>query len=219
MTEQVYGIFSSLDAAERALSALKDHGAGGNEVSVVRRSDGSGVPLVEHEASTGITPTSAADVVSGAAKGGAAGLALGILGAAVALTIPGVGPILAAGPIATAIGASLAAGAAGAVAGGTVGYFVDQGVPDEDARRYHDAVHRGDILVAVRSSHLSAADAAMLMDKYGATEVGRHAVGAPTAVGEPPILDTEDDLEVNQAPPLPAGTPSASAGSMPRLQG
>jgi hypothetical protein len=29
--------------------------------------------VVEHEASTGITPTSAADVVSGAAKGGAAG--------------------------------------------------------------------------------------------------------------------------------------------------
>src|SRR5947209_2515901 len=98
MNEQVYGIFSSAVNAEQAISALKDHGVNGNEISVVHRSDGSGIPELENVADHSITPTSAGDVVAGAMKGGAAGLALGIIGSAIALTIPGIGPILAAGP-------------------------------------------------------------------------------------------------------------------------
>lgn len=200
MTETVYGVFNTIDNAERALSALKDHGAVGNEVSVVRRHDGAGLPQVENEADHSITVTGPADVVAGGLKGGAAGLALGVLAGAVALTIPGIGPILAAGPIAAAIGAALATTAAGATAGMVVGGLVDQGVPDEHARRYEAAVERGDILVAVRSPHLSSADATLLLEKYGATETSRHAVNEPrTPVIEPPVIDRNADL--NTAPP------------------
>lgn len=219
MTGQVYGIFNNVEDAERAIAALKDHGAGGNEVSVVRRSDGTGVPSVENAADHAITTTSGADAASGAAKGAAAGLALGILGSAIALTVPGIGPILAAGPLAAALGATVAATAAGAAAGGTVGYLVDQGVSADAAHRYDAAVQRGDILVAVRSVHMADADAALILGKYGATDVEHHGVGAPAGVAEPPILDTDDDLETTTAPPVPAGTPSASAGSMPTIRG
>ncbi len=195
MTQQAYGVFDNIESAERALSALKDHGADGNEVSVVRRSDGAGVPIVEQEASTGVTATTPADVVAGAAKGGAAGIALGILGGALALTIPGIGPILAAGPIATAVAAALATGAAGAVSGGVVGYFVDQGVSDDTAQRYGDALTRGNILVAVRAAGITTADALMIMEKYGATETSVHSIGAPMdGASEPPIIDRETDL-------------------------
>jgi hypothetical protein len=106
MNVQVYGIFDSIENAERTISALKDHGVEDSEVSVVRRSDGSGIPQLENAADHGITVTGPADVTAGAMKGGAVGLALGILASAVALTIPGIGPILAAGPIAAAIGST-----------------------------------------------------------------------------------------------------------------
>ena len=176
MNEAIYGVFASSDDAERAISALKDHGAGGNEVSVLQKHSGAGLPGVERQADTGITPTSAGDVTAGAMKGGAAGLALGILAGAVALTIPGIGPILAAGPIASAIGAALATTAAGAISGGTVGYFVDQGIPEEAAHSYHSALDEGNILVVVRSAHLAASEAALLLEKYGALRVTRHPV-------------------------------------------
>lgn len=210
MVDTVYGIFNDLDNAERAISALKDHGVSGNEVSVLRRSDGTGLPQVEDEASTGITVTSPGDVVAGAVKGGTAGLALGILASAVALTIPGVGPILAAGPIATAIGASLAAGAAGAIGGGAVGYLVDQGVPETWATRYHEAIVRGDILVSVRSAHISSEDAVLMMEKYGAVETSRHAVGAPAVdATEPAVVDRQADLQSETIPARPATRPVA----------
>jgi hypothetical protein len=195
MTETVYGVFDDVDNAERAVSALKDHGADGNEVSVIRRSDGRGVPQIENEAAQGLTVTGPGDVAAGAMKGGAAGIALGVLASAVALTIPGIGPILAAGPLATAIGAALATGAAGAIGGGFVGYLVDQGVPDVTATRYHEAVTRGDILVSVRSARLSSADVLLLMQKYGAIDVSRHAVGEPAVdPAEPPIVDRSRDI-------------------------
>lgn len=199
MNEQVYGLFNSVSDAERALSALKDHGATSDEVSVVHKSDGSGVPALENEAEHSVSGTSAGDVVAGAMKGGAVGITLGVLGAAIALTIPGIGPILAAGPLAAAFGATLITGAAGAATGGVVGYMVDQGIPEDAAHHYHNAIDRGDILVAVRSSHFSSADAAMLLEKYGATQIGRHAVGTTgDTPGEPPIVDTVMDMRTGQ---------------------
>lgn len=205
MNEQVYGVFDSLDGAERALSALKDHGVTDPEVSVLRRSDGMGAPNLEHAADTGLTVTGPADVVAGALKGGAAGLALGVLASAVLLTIPGIGPVLAAGPIAAAFGATAAATGAGAIGGGVVGYLVDQGVPEEAAVQYSDHLGRGNILVAVRSAHLTAADAELLLQKYGALQTGRHAVGAPATVGDPAVVDELNEAEAGLAPrePLP----------------
>ncbi len=190
MNEAIYGVFASIEDAERAISALKDHHASGNEVSVLQKHSGAGLPGVERAADTGITPTSAGDVTAGAMKGGAAGLALGILAGAIALTIPGIGPILAAGPIASAIGAALATTAAGAISGGTVGYFVDQGIPEEAAHSYHSALDEGNILVVVRSTHLAASEAALLLEKYGALSVTRHPVADFVRADDPNAVDT-----------------------------
>ena len=67
-----------------------------------------------------------ADAGIGAAIGGVGGL---LLSAAGALTIPVIGPILAAGPIAAALtGAGI-----GAAAGGLIGALTESGVPEEDA--------------------------------------------------------------------------------------
>ncbi len=79
----------------------------------------------------------------GAAVGGAAGLLAG-LGL---MAIPGLGPVVAAGWLAsTALGA-----AAGVATGGIVGSLIDSGVPEEHAHVYSEAVRRGGTLVSVQT--------------------------------------------------------------------
>lgn len=78
----------------------------------------------------------------GAALGGAGGLLAG-LGI---LAIPGIGPVVAAGWLAsTALGL-----AAGAAAGGLIGALTQLGVPEEEAHTYAEGVRRGGTLVTAR---------------------------------------------------------------------
>lgn len=83
----------------------------------------------------------------GAGIGGVAGLVLG-LGA---LAIPGVGPFLAAGPLAAALGGALA----GSATGGIIGGLSSIGVPEEYARTYASRIEQGETLVSVRADALS----------------------------------------------------------------
>src|SRR4029077_7480902 len=81
----------------------------------------------------------------GGAVGGAVGATLvGIAAAAAALTIPGLGLVIA-GPLAGA----LAGGAAGAATGGLVGFLVGAGIPEERAKLYENDIKNGGIVMGV----------------------------------------------------------------------
>jgi uncharacterized protein (TIGR02271 family) len=105
---------------------------------------------------------------TGAALGGIAGLALSLA----PLAIPGIGPILAAGPIAAALtGAGI-----GAVAGGLIGGLTNLGVPEEEAHYYAEGVRRGGILVTVAAeTDRQAEDAAQIMRSHGAVDIDERA--------------------------------------------
>lgn len=93
----------------------------------------------------------------GAALGGAAGLLAG-LGM---MAIPGLGPVVAAGWLAsTAVGA-----AAGGAAGGLLGALTDAGVSSDEAEYYAEGVRRGDALLVVRTSDANVATAQTIMDR------------------------------------------------------
>jgi hypothetical protein len=95
--------------------------------------------------------------------GGIAGLVIG-LGA---LTIPGLGPVIAAGPLASAlIGAGL-----GAVAGGVLGALVGWGIPEEHAEYYAEGVRRGGTLVAVKADESQVNDVSDIMRRYGPVDL------------------------------------------------
>lgn len=79
-----------------------------------------------------------------------AGGALGLLAGAAALLIPGVGPVLAAGPIAAAVGAMAAGAALGTTAGAVVGLFKDEGIPNERVDFYRQAFEDGKGIVIVK---------------------------------------------------------------------
>jgi len=79
----------------------------------------------------------------GIVTGGLIGGAL----AAASLLIPGVGPVLAGGILATIIGGA----AAGGAVGGLLGMLVGSGIPDEEARYYESEFNEGRILVTVNA--------------------------------------------------------------------
>jgi len=109
------------------------------------------------------------NLADGAATGGAIGGLAGIAASLGALTIPGIGPILAAGPI--------AAGLTGVAAGGIAGSLVDMGIPQERGDYYENEVKSGKILAAV--DLMDADDAEIeeissIFHDYGANDVEVH---------------------------------------------
>ena len=109
----------------------------------------------------------AAGAVTGGVLGGAAGLAASLMG----LAIPGIGPIIAAGPIV----ATLSGAGVGAVAGGLIGGLTDMGVSKDDAEYYAESVRRGGALVTVRADDSRAERAAEIMREHGAIDIERRA--------------------------------------------
>jgi hypothetical protein len=116
-----------------------------------------------HTASSALTGAG-----TGAALGGVAGLALALA----PLAIPGIGPILAAGPIA----AALAGAGIGAVAGGLIGGLTRLGVPEDEAHYYAEGVRRGGILVTVAADADAQAEVAVaVMKRHGAVDIDQRA--------------------------------------------
>ena len=81
----------------------------------------------------------------GAGSGAAVGGALGWLVGVGALAIPGIGPIVAAGPLL----AALAGVGVGGALGGFTGVLIGAGIPEDEAKKYEGRLLKGGILVAV----------------------------------------------------------------------
>ncbi|MFC4775917.1 general stress protein [Paenibacillus sp. GCM10023252] len=140
--KKIVGVFHSQDEAIRAIESLKRQGYTSDEISIVAKNRDD-VNDVSEETGT-MAPEGLA---SGAAAGGVLGGVTGLLAGLGLLAIPGIGPILAAGPIA----ATLTGAAVGAGAGGLVGGLIGLGIPEEEAKQYNDYVKEGRILVLVES--------------------------------------------------------------------
>jgi hypothetical protein len=123
-----------------AVEALKNAGFRNTDVSMLC-SENVGTKDFTHVKTTKAPEGATAGAVSGAAIGGAMGWLLGIG----AITIPGIGPFLAAGPIVAALAGMGTGGALGGIAGALVG----AGMPEYEARRYEGRVRKGGILVSV----------------------------------------------------------------------
>ena len=140
--KQIIGVFHSEQEAIQAIEGLKKRGYSTDEISIVARDNEDASYVSE------ATGTKAPEgLATGATAGGVLGGLAGLLAGAGALAIPGIGPILAAGPIA----AGLTGAAVGAGAGGLVGGLIGLGIPEEEANRYSDYVKEGRILVLVES--------------------------------------------------------------------
>ena len=110
----------------------------------------------------------------GAAIGGVGGLLVG-LGA---LTIPGLGPVLAAGPIAVALSTLMGAGvgaAAGGMTGGLLGALIGLGIPEEEAEFLVQGVQRGAVLLTAQVQDQRADEIVSILDRHHPTDIHQHA--------------------------------------------
>jgi hypothetical protein len=136
----VYGIYSHRSQAEAGVDRLIGAGFRKEDISVLMQ-DNSGTKDFAHEKDTKAPEGTTAGVIAGGAIGGAFGLVVG-LGA---IVIPGLGPLLAAGPII----AALTGIGSGGIVGGIIGALVGMGIPEYEAKRYEGHVKSGGILASV----------------------------------------------------------------------
>ena len=144
----ISAVFDSHSEAEAAARDLRQAGVPDSALSVIaRRQEESGDygDANTHEAK---------EKGEGALKGALGGAGVGALLGIAALAIPGVGPLAAAGAIASsAIPEAAAIGAgAGALAGGLSGMLTKHGVSDEDAGYYEERINDGGVFLSVDAS-------------------------------------------------------------------
>lgn len=136
----VFGIYTSVDLAERAVDTLIAAGFANSAISVLTPDTGSTREFAHHKDTKAPEGTTA-----GVTTGGIIGGTLGVLAGVGALAIPGVGPLIAAGPIM----AGLAGLGVGGAVGGLVGALVGMGIPEYEAKRYEGRVKDGGTLLSV----------------------------------------------------------------------
>lgn len=105
---------------------------------------------------------------TGALSGGVIGGALGALAGIGALTIPGFGPLIAAGPLMAALAGSAVGGSVGLVVGGLVG----MGIPEYEAKQYENSLKAGGVLISVHTNDSEDIDRAnTILKEAGATDI------------------------------------------------
>lgn len=163
MAKTVVGLFDRFEDAQNVVQDLIDQGFSRDDISVVSND-------------TSLRSDKADDIGddkigSGVIAGTAVGSVLGLLVGLSTLAIPGVGPVLAAGPLAAPLGNAAAGAGLGAATGGLVGVLVNTGIPREDAHIYAEGVRRGGTLVIVQTSDEKADDAADTMQRYDVIDI------------------------------------------------
>src|SRR5437762_3106123 len=159
----VFGIYRDRYGVETAVDALKDAGFRNTDISVLFP-ENIGTKDLAHEKNTKAPEGTATGAGTGAVVGGTLGWLAGIG----ALAIPGVGPLIAAGPIVAAL---TGVGVGGAI-GGITGALVGMGIPEYEAKRYEGRVKEGGILLSVHSDNSDwTKRAKAILERTGADDV------------------------------------------------
>ena len=162
--KSVFGMYLSSREAESAVNAFGTAGFTASDISVLRREKFESGEEPATDNSTKVPEGAAVGAGSGAAVGGALGWLLGVG----ALVIPGIGPVLAAGPIV----AVLAGIGIGGAIGGFAGSLVGVGISEQEAKVYEGGLKKGGVLVA---AHCESSDqikrAENIMKRTGAKDV------------------------------------------------
>jgi uncharacterized membrane protein len=163
-------LFDHLSDARSAVDALVSAGISRDSINLIAN-DSSRVYESElardRNTARHDVPTEHSGAVSGATIGTILGGLAGLLVGLGAFAIPGVGPIVAAGPII----ATLTGAGAGAAAGGIVGSLADLGVPEDEAHVYAEGIRRGGCLVSVKTSEAQTTKVSDILEAYNPVDV------------------------------------------------
>lgn len=172
MTKTVVGLFDRIDEAQQAVQELVDAGFPRSDISLVANDTrGQYTNLSRQVGDDKMDDTAEEQAGSGAVAGALTGGVLGLLVGVGALAIPGIGPVIAAGPLVAALGSTALGAGIGAASGALIGPLVDAGIPRPEAEIYNEGVRRGGTLVTVRTSDTMADQAADIMRRYDVIDI------------------------------------------------
>lgn len=161
-TGTVVGVFNEGHSAEQAVKDLQDNGFTQDQIGYAVRNlatspdastiaDNTGTatsPATADTVATHTTEEHRGGTREGLVMGGITGISFGsIVGAAAALLLPGIGPVIAGG----ILGAALAGAVAGAATGGIAGALLHWGFSQEEVDYYHGQFQAGRTLVTVHA--------------------------------------------------------------------
>jgi len=159
----VFGIYRNRLEVEQAVDALRAEGFRSTDISVLFP-ENEGTKDFAHEKATKAPEGTATGAGTGAVVGGTLGWLAGIG----ALAIPGLGPLIAAGPIVAAL---TGVGVGGAI-GGISGALIGMGIPEYEAKRYEGRVKEGGLLLSVHSDNSDwTRKAKDILERTGADDV------------------------------------------------
>jgi uncharacterized membrane protein len=161
----IVAVYDTHQDAKAATEALLNQGFSNQEVSLVasdaKREYYKEDTAAEHaETAAGRAGQWA---INGGLWGGVAGLVAGLVG----MTLPGVGPVVVAGPL----GAMLGGAITGALVGGLLGGLTSLGIPEEEAHVYAESLRRGGTLVSVTVPEERVELATATLDRYNPVDI------------------------------------------------
>ncbi|WEK43380.1 MAG: hypothetical protein P0Y64_00545 [Candidatus Sphingomonas colombiensis] len=166
MSKIITRLFDTFADAEHAVIELERAGVPHSDISIVAHNDDKhphSPARVREPRDDTAGEAAAKDAGAGAAIGGTVGAAGGVLAGLGLLAIPGLGPVIAAGWLASAATAAIVGGAVAGAAGGIIGALTNAGVSQEEADVYAEGVRRGGTLVSakVADDQIAAAEAVL----------------------------------------------------------
>jgi hypothetical protein len=167
MENTIVGLYDDFQDVQNAVQELKENGISGEQISLIANDVNERLRGEAERSMRGTDPEPNSDVGSiagfGVLMGGIAGFLVGLA----ALAIPGIGPVLAAGPMVAALGGA----GIGAVTGGVLGALVDSGVSRGDADIYAEGVRRGGTLLTVYTSETEADRVAEILNRHNPVNI------------------------------------------------
>jgi hypothetical protein len=158
-----FGIYPNRPTLEAGIQELREANFRNEDISVLLP-ENLGTKDFAHEKDTKAPEGATTGGATGAVLGGVLGWLAGIG----AITIPGIGPFIAAGPIM----AALAGLGIGGAAGGLVGSLVGLGIPEYEAKRYEGRIKGGGILISVHCDNSEwTSRAKNILERTGAQDV------------------------------------------------
>jgi hypothetical protein len=189
LKNKVVALYDDVEQARQAVYDLLGVGFTRDEIDLIAYvSSGEAATYIDPEGrynphQTRLDPNSEAEMAAGAGIGAALGGLGGLLLGMALLPIPGIGPIVVAGPLV----AALAGVVGGGVVGGLFGALAESGLPEQDAHYYAEGVRRGGSLVIVQA------------DNSSVLQTGEHALHSQTRLEQATaILQSHDPVNVEE---------------------
>ena len=174
MDTTVVALYDNLTTAQQALDRLVNSGFSRDRISLMAND-------AANEYSRHLTPSDkvvrTGDAVTageGAGFGATVGALTGIVVGLGAFMIPGIGPVLGAGPVVAGLAAltgGVVGAAAGGATGGLVGGLVKTGITAEDAEYYAEGVRRGGTLVVVNTTDSDSQQAHDILNSFSPVDI------------------------------------------------